>query len=756
MLTPTQVQQYKQKYGFGGTNSRTTSPEQKSGFLQNALSVVGSAAKGFGSIVSEGAEGVKKAVTETPGQPLRTGLRTAGAVAKTANRLIGEPIARGVEMAGEAIAGTETAQTIAETPEVSGVLDLINEGLSGIGSKYQEWAERNPDSAKDLESTTEIGLLLLGQQGVGKVANPARNIIGRTGKVLGGAGGAGGAASKAVSKAGKGLKELGVKSTGLTVTMEKPTAQMLQNYNAYKPTLMERVGGMMGKEVPENTMMKPTTEADTATRLGIYGTERQLGSQSKRIADDLWKGSVGPALKASPKKVDIVQWFDEIEDEILQTVKDPIRKSTLDKALTTIESEFDVGKKGWWTLEELQELKSEWTKFLPDASFKGKPISGAMNEVRNLMAKKARGVIYDDLGPDVKQSYIDWGNLQSIQEAGIKASIGDPASKSLSRNIWEGIMDKAITPVATVAGQFLYKTGEGLEFIGRGGAKKVRDIIDQPTLQIAPKVVPKSAPQSTSMFEKSEIINYLKENPPGLTIKDVSKLPKGSGAAIPKTAKESIFPYESSVDDLIKEVSNVRKPRLKDLMSQIEPHHLKKIKAVHIVNHKPNTTTYESLAQKLDELGYDGTAKRIRERDDGLGGFGSSIHGLNRNDEIFIIVDSGMDDTLVHELGHSIFNKELIRLKKEGLGNDFNLEQKIDYLRFKHDKNPVSKRIEKYMTSSSGRDIHEYAAELYRIAYNLNPDRAIPKEVVSYVRKYLKDNKMWGIVPIIIGVEENK
>jgi hypothetical protein len=38
-------------------------------------------------------------------------------------------------------------------------------------------------------------------------------------------------------------------------------------------------------------------------------------------------------------------------------------------------------------------------------------------------------------------------------------------------------MDKAVTPVATVAGKILYKTGSGLEFLGDKGAKKVGDII---------------------------------------------------------------------------------------------------------------------------------------------------------------------------------------------------------------------------------------------------------------------------------------
>ena len=81
------------------------------------------------------------------------------------------------------------------------------------------------------------------------------------------------------------------------------------------------------------------------------------------------------------------------------------------------------------------------------------------------------------MGEEGKQAYLDYGNLKSIRKSGIK-SIGDPAKKSLSRNVWEFVMDKAITPVATIAGKVLYRTGEGLEFIGKAGAKKVKDAID--------------------------------------------------------------------------------------------------------------------------------------------------------------------------------------------------------------------------------------------------------------------------------------
>jgi hypothetical protein len=99
-----------------------------------------------------------------------------------------------------------------------------------------------------------------------------------------------------------------------------------------------------------------------------------------------------------------------------------------------------------------------------------------LNEVRALAAQKARQLIYQKLGAGVRQAYIDYGNLKSIEEAGIK-SVDALRSKGVTKQVWEMVMDKAVTPIATAAGKVLYKTGEGLELVGQSGAKKVRDII---------------------------------------------------------------------------------------------------------------------------------------------------------------------------------------------------------------------------------------------------------------------------------------
>ena len=151
------------------------------------------------------------------------------------------------------------------------------------------------------------------------------------------------------------------------------------------------------------------------------------------------------------------------------------RRNALLEGLNDLKSEYvKVSRVG---LKKLQNYKEGWTKFQSEQVWKGKPISSATKEVMNMAGDTAREFIYKNTPPEVRQAYIDYGNLKSIREAGIKSGVGDPAKKSISRGAWQFVMDKAVTPVATTMGKILYRTGEGLEFIGESGAKTVGDIV---------------------------------------------------------------------------------------------------------------------------------------------------------------------------------------------------------------------------------------------------------------------------------------
>ena len=250
----------------------------------------------------------------------------------------------------------------------------------------------------------------------------------------------------AISATGKVLKAGGEASYGVTVTAEEATRRALQSYQAKQPNLMGRVKNMLKGE----TKGKPVTEANTAARKGLVGTEQELGVQAKRVAGELWKNEVAPKLKANKEKINMQTFLGEIKKEI-QSNPDINRRKTLLTAFNKFA--LDNKKVGNFGLEKLQDYKVEWAKFIPESYSKsGKAISGSLNEIRAIAKQKASQIIFEKLGEDTKMAYIDYGNLKSIMESGIKSG-ADPAKQSLGRNVWQFIMDKTITPVATIGGK---------------------------------------------------------------------------------------------------------------------------------------------------------------------------------------------------------------------------------------------------------------------------------------------------------------
>lgn len=278
--------------------------------------------------------------------------------------------------------------------------------------------------------------------------------------------------SPTVTKAGTVLKGAGEGAYGLTVTPTEATAKAVLNYDAQQPTLFQRVKNFLTGEEPVG--IKPITEANTAARKGLMGTEYQIGVQSKKISTSLWNDIIEPKLNEVKGKVNFKNFLSEIEKDIAKTPELGRRKDLME-AFTAFSEDFKNVSN--ISLKKLQEYKEGWATFIPEKTYKGKPIGSAFKDIQNKAAEKARSVIYKNIGEEGKQAYLDYGNLQSIIESGIKSTTGDAAKRSLGRNIWEFVMDKAVTPIATVSGKVLYKTGEGLQFIGEKGAKTVKDIL---------------------------------------------------------------------------------------------------------------------------------------------------------------------------------------------------------------------------------------------------------------------------------------
>ena len=277
----------------------------------------------------------------------------------------------------------------------------------------------------------------------------------------------------AIEKTGQVLKGAGESAYGLTVTPTEATAKSLLSYDAKQPTMLGRLKNFFTGKSGVGT--KPITEASTAARQGLAGTEYQIGVQSKRGATRLWEKVLAPKLDAIKTKVSMKNFFADLRKDIIRNTKDLGRRTDLLEALEAFKEPYK--NVDLISFRKLQQYKEGWAEFIPEATYKGKPIASSLKAVKDLGAGKARTQIYEAIGADGKLAYLDYGNLQSIIEAGAKSITGDAAKKTLGRNIWQFIMDKAVTPVATISGKVLYRTGEGLEFIGKNGAKTVKDIM---------------------------------------------------------------------------------------------------------------------------------------------------------------------------------------------------------------------------------------------------------------------------------------
>lgn len=374
---------------------------------------------------------------------LRTGLRTVGAVARGAFAPVVE--APGIKQALEGIA--------------TGILKIP--GIQNIIKNAEQLAQQYPEQAQDIEDVVSVAALFAGKRGV----RAGREVTGRAGLAVGRA------ADRPVSAVGRGLKETGVKVYGITVTPKEATVRALVAYDKTQPTLIGRVKNLLTRKVVGKG--KPViTPAETAARKGLWGTEYSLGVRAAKASDDLWKNIIQPRLKVAGK-VNMKDFLDDLAKEI-NKIPELGRRADMKKAFITFRADYkNVGN---ITLEKLQTYKEGWAKFVPESVYKGKPVAAARREVQVEAAKRARRIIYESVGEEGKMAYIDYGNLKSITEAGIK-SLKDPAKQSIHRLIWQTFMDKAITPVATVSGLILYRTGEGLEFIGKAGATKVSDIV---------------------------------------------------------------------------------------------------------------------------------------------------------------------------------------------------------------------------------------------------------------------------------------
>lgn len=269
----------------------------------------------------------------------------------------------------------------------------------------------------------------------------------------------------AVRVTGRAVSTAGKLTTRAGIGLSSKEAPLIQTYKAAHSVPERILAALSGKATT-----RPITNAETALRHSLFGTESMIGIKAQRASNNLWGKVIAPALKQSKTKVDMGSFVDEIAQQVEKTVE-ITRKKELQTALQAFADDYGrVGKVG---LDKLQQFKEGWAEFIPDKAYKGKPIANSFREIQKIAASLARNKIYKAFpNNEGKVAYFDYGNLQNLKALGQKAMTGSKL-KGGAGSFVSGLYDKVITPIATTGGLTLYKTGEGLEFIGNIGAKTI-------------------------------------------------------------------------------------------------------------------------------------------------------------------------------------------------------------------------------------------------------------------------------------------
>jgi len=240
---------------------------------------------------------------------------------------------------------------------------------------------------------------------------------------------------KGIAKAGKSLYE-----TAITPNVKE--AELTQSYKA----------GRIAE--------KPTTKASTALEKGLMGTESMLGVQAAKTADAL-KSKITPELQKVKTPVKTAEYFTKVQERI-NKVNEPGRKAELQKGLDALKEDYANMPEN--TIENWQNIKSELDSFTPQKMFKGEDVAQGYRQVKHWFADAIRGKTYDLLkDKNIKQDYIDWGNMMELEKLGIKARTSGGFQGGAGKWITSA-WQLATTPIKTIGGQILYRVGKFLEF----------------------------------------------------------------------------------------------------------------------------------------------------------------------------------------------------------------------------------------------------------------------------------------------------
>jgi len=436
------LDQEAKKYGIDLTvfKPKVEQPSQMSRLgtdLLNRAKNVGSQIKEIGD-----AEGAVETAAQAAQTPLRVAGQAAGAVGDVIGAGINAATGGGLDKLGEYIASTETGKQ--------------------LGASLLKLQQEQPELAGTLGDLFNIATVGVGGAGAKTLAKGATTAIKQTG-------------AKTARGVGGVTKATGEKLYQSAITPTVQEAEKILASKASRPSIVSELFGA-GDLVRETPIPMPRTRATTALEKGIVGTETGVGVQAKKVADNLWKKTIAPALDKAEGIVTKDELFAPILKRIDETVE-PSRKKAFQDAFEALQE--DYAKVGQFTLKEAQNVKSSLDEFTPSKVFKGQEVANEFRMLQNDMANAIRQKIYNSIEDiDIKQAYRDYGNLAELQKIGVKA-ISETGLKGGFGGFWSTIWDKATTPIKTIGGKVLYKVGDKLQFVGDKNIKTFGEFLEK-------------------------------------------------------------------------------------------------------------------------------------------------------------------------------------------------------------------------------------------------------------------------------------
>lgn len=588
----------------------TSQPEEVTqGFSERLTGLITGIGKGIGEDWKKGGERLTTAFNEEnlndPTDIPRAVSRTVGTVAKVAFSPINRVLESLINKTADVISNDKTFQKVADTDFVGERLDDIAFGVDS----FSDWAKRNPDLAGDIEDVVNVGLLIAGEK-------PAQTALQKTSNTLAGT-------------LNKGLRAKGlVADTAASLRQEAPNL-LQKGKEMIKPS--KDLGGVVGEitQAKDTRGLAKSTDAlaDFVTKrankgesldIDYYKLPDELKPEMKNIAKQVDEALGKDTNLYKPKdltvetiteggqviKTDYVSRALQHLDEIYTSVGDDLAAANIREAITKY-------VKTGFTKLDVNDLAKLYGEDAPKAFSKlGDALTSKTAQASESIRSGLKDVARSGMDDTAKNLDIMYSKYKSLEGYSLKMreSVQQLANKVEER----GLLEKAGRALGQVAdlttggfvksffSKFLVPSNVGQKTLNsldlnaklssnlKAVLKLVKENDDEGLIQALKKIATEQprtevkqikAPQfeQRSSFERSPIIQYIKDNPPniGLSIRDVKKIDN-------LTKKEMIEiidyarlnkDYNQSIEDAIgylAEKFNLKGKNLDDIADELE------------------------------------------------------------------------------------------------------------------------------------------------------------------------------------------